>query len=73
MVDLITFMARSGASRSDELFTYRSMDGKKFVLRSRSVREELKEVCKLHGLPPRFFTIHSNWKGAVTHTRAAVV
>ena len=73
MDDVITFIAKSGASGDDELFSYRNKDGKKIVLRSRSVREELKEECKLHGLPPAFFSSHSYRKGAVTHMRAAGV
>jgi hypothetical protein len=69
--DLVEFMTRSGALGEDELFSYRNVSGKKIVLRSRTIREDLKEECKAHGLPPNFFSSHSYRKGAVSHMRAA--
>jgi hypothetical protein len=38
-------MIRSGALGEDELFSYRNASGKKIVLRSRTIREDLKEEC----------------------------
>jgi hypothetical protein len=71
--NLVEFMTRSGALGEDELFSYRNVSGKKIVLRSRTIREDLKEECKTHGLPPNFFSSHSYRKGAVSHMRAAGV
>lgn len=64
-------MTRSGALGEDELFSYRSVSGKKIVLWSRTIRKDLKEECKVHGLPPNYFSSHSYRKGAVSHMRAA--
>lgn len=69
--DLVDFMTRSGALGEDELFSYRNASGKKIVLRSRTIREDLKDECKVHGLPPNFFSSHSYRKGAISHMRAA--
>lgn len=69
--DLVEFMTMSGALGEDELFNYWNGAGKKIVLRSRTIREDLKEECRAHGLPPNFFSSHSYRKGAVSHMRAA--
>lgn len=69
--DLLEFVMRSGAHGRDELFSHIQADGKKVALRGKSIREELKKACALHGLPPSYFSSHSLRKGAVTHMRAA--
>ena len=66
-------MVHSGAGGSDELFSYRNERGKKIVLRSRTVWEELKTECTAHGLPLNYFSSHSYRKGSVSHMRAVGV
>jgi integrase len=69
--DIASYVARSGATGRDELFSFRKEDGTKVPLRSRTVREELKRTCESNGLPPAYFSSHSLRKGAITHMRAA--
>ena len=54
----------------DELFSYRTADGPKVILRAKTVRQELKMQCTLAGLPPDLFSSHSLRKGAITDMRA---
>ena len=69
--DLITFIVKSGSLGSDELFSYRCSGHDKVALRARTVRDELKRECELHGLPANYFSSHSFRKGGVTHMSAA--
>ena len=69
--DLITFIIKSGIHGADELFSYRAPGRDKVVLRARTVRDELKRECELHGLPANYFSSHSFRKGGVTHMSTA--
>jgi hypothetical protein len=69
--DVAIFVARSGATGRDEIFSFRKQDGTLVTLRSRTVRDELKKTCESNGLPPAYFSSHSLRKGAITHMRAA--
>ncbi len=68
--ELVTFIVRSGARGSDELFSIRSGVGAKTSLSGRTVRDHIKDTCRRLGLPPGHFSSHSLRKGAVTHMRA---
>jgi hypothetical protein len=68
--DLMLFISRSRSNGSDELFSYRKADGKKLVLRARTVRQEIKAEAVSAGLPPDLFSSHSLRKGSITHMRA---
>ena len=68
--ELVTFIARSGALGTDELFSIRALTGTKVALTGRTVRDQIKDTCKRLGLPPNFFSSHSLRKGAITHMRA---
>ena len=68
--DIAMYVTKSGATGNEELFTFRKQDGTEVALRSRTVRDELKQTCKNHGLPPAYFSSHSLRKGAITHMRA---
>jgi integrase len=65
------FIIKSGSAGNEELFTFHRLDGSEVPLRSRTIRDELKKTCELHGLPPAYFSSHSLRKGAITHMRAA--
>ena len=67
---LALFIARSGALGTDELFSIRTAAGAKSSLTGRMVRDQIKETCRILGLPPNYFSSHSLRKGAVTHMRA---
>ena len=67
---LALFIARSGALGTDELFSIRTATGTKISLTGRMVRDQIKETCRVLGLPPNYFSSHSLRKGAVTHMRA---
>jgi hypothetical protein len=68
--DMMLFISRSRSKGSDELFSYRKADGRKFVLRARTVRQEIKAEAVSAGLPPDLFSSHSLRKGSITHMRA---
>lgn len=68
--DLIEFMVRSGTRGTEELLSYRQSSGRRIPLSGSAVREELKNTCRLHGLPPDLFSSHSLRKGTITHMRA---
>jgi hypothetical protein len=68
--DLIIFITRSGALGSDELFSLRIAGNKKTILSGRTVREAIKETCRLNNLLPNYFSSHSLRKGAITHMRS---
>lgn len=60
----------AGAKGDEELFGFRKQDGSRSVLRARSVRDELEDICRRNGLPPDYFSAHSLKKGGITHMRA---
>ena len=68
--DLVDFMAHSGNTGKDELFSFRCEASAHVKLRSRDVREALKSVCVENGLDPDYFSSHSLRKGAITEMRA---
>ena len=68
--ELATFIARSGALGTDELFCVRTPTGSKTALTGRAVRDQIKDTCQRLGLPPNHFSSHSLRKGAITHMRA---
>ena len=68
--DLLDFMAHSGNTGKDELFSFRCEASAHVKLRSRDVREALKSVCVENGLDPDYFSSHSLRKGAITEMRA---
>ena len=68
--ELITFIIRSGALGTDELFSVRTPTGPKVSLTGRAVRDQIKDTCQRLGLPPNHFSSHSLRKGAITHMRA---
>ena len=68
--DLMDFMTRSGAIGKEELFSFDQETGLRVKLRSRAVRDELKDTCKKHGLNPNYFSSHSLRKGAITQMRS---
>lgn len=68
--DLIEFMSRSGTQGTEELLSYRQRGGRRITLSGSAVREELKNTCRQHGLPPDLFSSHSLRKGTITHMRA---
>ena len=72
--DLVTWVTKSGVMQNDRLFT-RYAKGKsggslKKELTSRMVRDQVKETCRLEGLPEEYFSSHSLRKAATTHMRA---
>jgi integrase len=68
--DLIRFIVHAKTKGTEELFSYRKTNGNRVVRIGRSVREEVKNTCELHGLDSRYFSAHSLRKGAITHMRA---
>ena len=68
--ELILFVTRSGAKRSDELFSVRNPAGVKVSLTVLTVRHQINETCGRLDLPPNYFSLQSLRKGAVTHMRA---
>lgn len=68
--DIIEFIVNAGARGNEGLFSCRRSSGSRATLKASTVREALKETCRLHGLPPDFFSSHSFRKGAITHMRA---
>ena len=68
--DLTQFVSLSCSLPGDELFSYRTADGPKVILRAKTVRQELKTQCTLAGLPPDISSPHSLRKGAITHIGA---
>ena len=68
--DLAAWILHSGASGTDEVFSFRKRDGTIVRLTGRSVRDEIKKTCASNGLPPDYFSAHSLRKGAITHMRA---
>ena len=68
--DLVDFMAHSGTTGKDELFTFRPAAGPIVKLRSKDVREALKRTCERNGLDPDYFSSHSLRKGAITEMRS---
>jgi Phage integrase family len=69
--DLASYVAKSGATGRDEVFSFREENRTEVPLRSRTVREELKRTCESNGLPSAYFSSHSLRKGAITHMLAA--
>jgi hypothetical protein len=69
--DITLIIIKSWSAGNEELFTFHRLDGSEVPLRSRTIRDELKKTCELHGLPPAYFSSHSLRKGAITHMRAA--
>ena len=57
--DLVEFMVSSGTRGTKELLSYRKRDGRRIILSDSAVREELKNTCREHGLPPDLFCSHS--------------
>ena len=70
LLDIVIFLAHSGTVGSDLLFSFHSEKKQHVVLRAKSVRDELKNTCKLHGLPEEMFSAHSLRKGAMSDMRA---
>jgi hypothetical protein len=68
LAEIAMFLIKSGSAGDEELLP---QTGPEFPLRSRTIRDELKKTCELHGLPPAHFSSHSLRKGAITHMRAA--
>lgn len=68
--DLVEFMVSSGTRGTKELLSYRKRDGRRIILSDSAVREELKNTCREHGLPPDLFCSHSLRKGTIMHMRA---
>jgi integrase len=68
--DLAAWIIHSGASASDEVFSFRRRDGTLVRLTGRLVRDEIKKTYASSGLPPDYFSAHSLRKGAITHMRA---
>jgi Reverse transcriptase (RNA-dependent DNA polymerase)/RNase H-like domain found in reverse transcriptase len=58
--DLIKFVVHAKAKGTEELSSYRKTNGDRVVLKGRSVREEVKNTCELHGLDSRYFSAHSS-------------
>ena len=70
LLDIVIFLAHSGSVGSDQLFSFHSEKKEHVVLRARSVRDELKNTCKLNGLPEEMFSAHSLRKAAMSDMRA---
>lgn len=68
--DLLAFIAHNAATSKEELFSFREEGKKSTKLRSRNVRDELKDTCSRHGLDPDYFSSHSLRKGAITQMRS---
>jgi hypothetical protein len=64
--DIALFVIKSESAGDEELFTFHRLDGSEVPLRSRTIRDELKKTCELHGLPPAYFISHFLRKGAIT-------
>ena len=60
MSDILDFLAHSGATGKEELLSFRCTDGHHAALRARAVRDELKTTCQRNGLPPDYFSSHSD-------------
>lgn len=69
--DLVMFLTRSRAVGTDELFSFRNVAGRKFVVSALIVRTEIKLTCRDRGLPDTYFSSHSLRKGGITDMRAA--
>lgn len=69
--DVSIYVAMSGCTGRDEVLSFRKIDGTEVPLRSRTIRDELKNTCEINGLPTAYFSSHSLRKGAITHMRAA--
>jgi hypothetical protein len=67
---MIEFTVRAGARGDEELFGFCKQDGHRVVLTARAVRDEMKDIAKRNGLPPRYFSAHYFRKGSITHMRA---
>ena len=68
--DLADFMLRSGSTGKDELFSVRVGASPCVKLRSRDIREVLKDTCETNGLDYNYFSSHSLRKGAITEMRS---
>ena len=68
--DLIDFIVHSGSTGKDELFSFRCGGSAQVKLRSRDVRDALKNTCEECGLDPNYFSSHSLRKGAITEMRS---
>lgn len=68
--DLMQFMVHAKAKGTEELFSFRKTNGDRVVLTGRSVRDEVKIACTLHGLDEKYFSAHSLRKAAITHMRS---
>ena len=68
--DLIDFVVRSGSRGKDELFSFRREASTRVKLRSKDVRQALKDTCEENGLDPDYFSSHSLRKGAITEMRS---
>ena len=68
--DLMDFLAHSGTEGKDELFSSRSEASAVVRLRSKDVRDALKNTCETNGLDPTYFSSHSLRKGTITEMRS---
>ena len=68
--DLMDFIVHSGSGGKDELFSFRCEAGTRVNLRSKDVRQALKDTCEENGLDPNYFSSHSLRKGAITEMRS---
>ena len=68
--DLVDFMLHSGSTGKDELFSVRVGASPCVKLRSRDIREALKDTCETNGLDRNYFSSHSLRKGAITEMRS---
>ena len=68
--DLMDFMVNSRSTGKDELFSFRCEGGTRVKLRSKDVREALKDVCEENDLDPDYFSSHSLRKGTITEMRS---
>ena len=70
LLDIVTFLANSRSEEKEELFSFHSKKKERVVLSARSVRDELKKTCELHGLPKERFSTHSLRKASMSDMRA---
>ena len=70
LLDIVTFLANSRSGGKEELFSFHSKKKERVVLSARSVRDELKKTCELHGLPKERFSTHSLRKASMSDMRA---
>ena len=68
--DLMEFMVHSRSTGRDELFSFRCEGSAHVKLRSKEVREALKDVCDENDLDPDYFSSHSLRKGTITEMRS---